>query len=96
MLAIKSVNKTMSNAKKIPIKNKSTHKYDRHPENHSLVHMVDPPSGWKYGFPKPVPNPVPDSMIDWMVSEGYPKDKTHSASFYSNHFYVDIKELEGE
>jgi hypothetical protein len=36
-------------------------------------HMIDPPGGWKYGFPKEVPSPVPSDMMAWLVSEGYPK-----------------------
>jgi hypothetical protein len=33
----------------------------------------DPPLGWQYGFPKPVPAPEPDDFKAWLVSEGYPK-----------------------
>ena len=32
--------------------------------------FIDPPSGWKYGFPK-VWNGEGD-MLDWLVAEGYP------------------------
>lgn len=40
--------------------------------------MIDPPSGWKYGFPKPVHEDyylLEDnfSMTQWLVSEGYPQ-----------------------
>lgn len=37
--------------------------------------MVDPPSGWKYGFPKMLPEelPQPWSLTIWLVSEGYPE-----------------------
>jgi hypothetical protein len=40
--------------------------------------MVDPPSGWKYGFPKPVPEEYYSlendfNMNQWLVSEGYPQ-----------------------
>lgn len=37
--------------------------------------MVDPPSGWKYGFPKALPNPLPQpwSLTLWLISEGYPE-----------------------
>jgi len=39
------------------------------------VTMVDPPSGWKYGFPKALPNPWPQpwSLALWLISEGYPE-----------------------
>jgi len=34
---------------------------------------VDPPMGWQYGFPKPLPDPEPDNLYTWLVSEGYPQ-----------------------
>lgn len=36
------------------------------------VIMIDPPSGWKYGFPKPIPDNCED-VLAWMVAEGYPQ-----------------------
>lgn len=36
--------------------------------------MVDPPSGWKYGFPKAKPDDATDT-IAWLLSEGYPKSE---------------------
>ena len=45
--------------------------------------MIDPPSGWKYGFPKAKPDDVTDT-IAWLLSEGYPKseiDKLGSSFF---------------
>lgn len=34
---------------------------------------IDPPSGWLYGFPKKLPVPEPRSILEWLVSEGYPQ-----------------------
>ena len=36
---------------------------------------IDPPSGWRYGFPKPIPEEVrlDNRVIEWLVSEGYPQ-----------------------
>ena len=34
--------------------------------------MIDPPSGWKYGFPKVLPNDVTDTL-KWLVENGYPQ-----------------------
>ena len=45
--------------------------------------IVDPPEGWKYGFPKVLPDDV-DSITDWFVEEGYPKEKIAE---YGIHFY---------
>jgi hypothetical protein len=39
------------------------------------VKMIDPPSGWKYGFPKALPDPEPDDLIEWMAANGYPKEE---------------------
>jgi len=36
------------------------------------VLMIDPPSGWKYGFPKPIPRDVTDT-IKWLLENGYPQ-----------------------
>ena len=37
--------------------------------------MIDPPSGWRYGFPKELPKEVkPGGINDWLISEGYPKE----------------------
>ena len=40
-----------------------------------MAKMIDPPSGWKYGFPKELPNDIKLGGInDWLISEGYPKE----------------------
>ena len=39
--------------------------------------FVDPPSGWKYGFPKAVPEGISNvggfSFNKWLVENGYPQ-----------------------
>jgi hypothetical protein len=36
--------------------------------------MIDPPSGWKYGFPKAIPDNVNQNTIDqWFLDQGYPQ-----------------------
>jgi hypothetical protein len=37
------------------------------------MRMIDVPSGWKYGFPKPIPNDVKDTHV-WLIEQGYPKE----------------------
>ncbi len=39
------------------------------------VTMIDPPSGWKYGFPKVLPQRFDtwEEQRAWLVSEGYPQ-----------------------
>jgi len=34
--------------------------------------MIDPPSGWKYGFPKPLPEEV-ENVKEWLLEQGYPQ-----------------------
>lgn len=53
-----------------------------------IVVMCDPPSGWKYGFPKALPEHCIDNYkakIEWMISEGYP-EKTIKE--FGDHFHV--------
>lgn len=41
--------------------------------------MIDPPGGWRYGFPKEIPAPLlfntyePHGVRDWLFDNGYPK-----------------------
>mgnify|MGYP003151145907 CR=1 FL=1 len=35
--------------------------------------IMDPPSGWKYGFPKPIPEERLADLFVWLVEEGYPQ-----------------------
>ena len=37
------------------------------------VKMIDPPSGWMYGFPKPIPEDV-KNVREWLVEQGYPRE----------------------
>lgn len=46
------------------------------------VIMIDPPSGWKYGFPKVLPEPAPKDFYAWLVSEGYPQSEIDSCGDY--------------
>ena len=34
--------------------------------------LIDPPSGWKYGFPKPYDNPDNKPIGLWLIENGYP------------------------
>ena len=37
-----------------------------------MARIVDPPSGWQYGFPKVIPEDVED-VNAWLVKNGYPQ-----------------------
>lgn len=43
--------------------------------------MIDPPSGWKYGFPKQLPENVKD-LRQWLIDEGYPEKDVDFAVQY--------------
>lgn len=34
--------------------------------------LIDPASGWQYGFPKPFDKKPEQSLEDWLVANGYP------------------------
>jgi hypothetical protein len=46
---------------------------------------VDPPAGWKYGFPKVFDLETDGDMTQWMLKEGYPQREIDSCG---NHFHV--------
>lgn len=40
-----------------------------------MKRMIDPPSGWKYGFPKELPETVNrNNLVQWFLDQGYPKN----------------------
>lgn len=45
--------------------------------------IIDPPKGWLYGFPKPIPDDVKD-IQKWLIEQGYPKEEIDS---FGEHFY---------
>ena len=45
--------------------------------------MIDPPSGWMFGFPKPIPDGVKD-INKWLVEQGYPQKLIDD---YGDYFY---------
>ncbi len=49
-------------------------------------HMIDPPCGWKYGFPKAAPKVFEtwEEQKEWLISEGYPEKEIDS---YGDYFY---------
>lgn len=66
-----------------------------------MRYMIDPPSGWKYGFPKALPSEeviyyggsdygVKESfnINGWMIQEGYPKEEIESLGeqFWCRHW----------
>jgi len=49
-----------------------------------MITFVDPPEGWRYGFPKPYPHGNDYSKLrEWFLSEGYPEKDIELALKYS-------------
>lgn len=53
------------------------------------VLWIDPPEGWRYGFPRAVPEGIEDGIHEWMIKVGYPKEKmeAYGESFYCGMWY---------
>ena len=52
--------------------------------------LIDPPSGWKYGFPKAITQEQYKEITnlkEWCIENGYPKKEADS---YGECFYVSI------
>jgi hypothetical protein len=45
--------------------------------------LIDPPGGWRYGFPKPYDEDFDGPYEDFLVKNGYPKDEVELALSYS-------------
>ena len=55
--------------------------------------MCDPPRGWRYGFPKPMPLELKDNyngFLKWLVKEGYPENEIKSEYFFCSYFQAEI------
>ena len=56
------------------------------------IKMIDPPSGWMYGFPKEIPEHV-DDTCKWLIDNGYPEKliKDLGDNFYVRGWYEEIE-----
>jgi hypothetical protein len=48
--------------------------------------MIDPASGWMYGFPKVLPDPAPSDVREWLIQQGYPRKLTEEPWFYCRYW----------
>lgn len=57
--------------------------------------LIDPPEGWKYGFPKVAPPEYAlwseQELADWVVANGYPRSLVWE---YGDHFHVRFMEAD--
>ena len=52
--------------------------------------IIDPPGGWRYGFPKQY-DPLPgETLRDWLVREGYPPQEVEWAVHHCRSWESDI------
>jgi hypothetical protein len=59
------------------------------------MRIIDPPSGWKYGFPKALPDTITESEIAaWLLEQGYPEQLLDIALRYSRIWDQDIPQDE--
>jgi hypothetical protein len=45
--------------------------------------LIDPPSGWNYGFPKVIPSNTANHRL-WLIENGYPEKLIDE---FGDHFY---------
>jgi len=55
---------------------------------------IDPPSGWKYGFPKTFDTEKDGDMHTWLVANGYPQEEIEDLGdqFYVRQWLTDEEE----
>jgi len=45
----------------------------------NTIIYIDPPSGWRYGFPKPAPKNLREfenhDLNNWLMENGYPREE---------------------
>lgn len=50
-----------------------------------MAYMIDPPEGWRYGFPKEVPKGFFDLTLEeknqWFLDNGYPKERLEDMAY---------------
>lgn len=56
--------------------------------------LIDPPSGWLYGFPKPYDNPNEVPMFEWLIDNGLPHELAELADKYGCRFWEEPTETE--
>lgn len=52
--------------------------------------IIDPPEGWKYGFPKEIPEDA--GVRDFLIENGYPEKLLDLAMKYSRFIYEEYYE----
>lgn len=58
--------------------------------------IIDPPSGWKYGFPKPFTKTDDQTMEEWLREEGLPEELIEVAVQYGCRFWESNENISDE
>jgi vacuolar-type H+-ATPase subunit I/STV1 len=58
------------------------------------VSIIDPPSGWMYGFPRIHDRPNHQSLEEWLVEKGYPARDAGWASEHCRYWQQEVIEEE--
>lgn len=48
--------------------------------------IIDPPSGWRYGFPRPYDKKPDETLEEWLIDKGYPHNMVDLATKYSRYW----------
>lgn len=57
--------------------------------------LFDPPTGWKYGFPKLIPHDADDKYLTQLLRDSkYPEKDIEFAMKHSRFMYVDSSDVE--
>ena len=58
-------------------------------ESRKMILIVDPDSGWRYGFPKacPLKELGGKEFIEWLIANGYPKERAEFGAKYCRYWY---------
>ena len=54
--------------------------------------MVDPPAGWRYGFPRFYDKDQDGDLGEWLVKGGYPREDVDFALRYTRFFSRDSQD----
>ena len=60
----------------------------------SKLLIIDPPSGWRYGFPKPIPQERLKDVKVWLVEQGYPQEEIDKLGDFFGYRYWEVDENE--
>lgn len=62
----------------------------------TTIRMIDPPTGWLYGFPKEYNPKEGQTCADWLIENGYPKGMASWAAEHCRSWNDDVKDEDPE